>query len=234
MRHRLAKQRLRIVDRVEALRDGDLADLFQGRAVLFHVQSLNQCHQGIRPAIAKHIDEVAALIFELALRRRASIKGIAADQDRQVEMAALDGIRRAPDAHHAAGAAVIAVQHPVDFQSQLLRHVRRIVGTRLRGNRKSANLFFIEPRLFQRGANRIGVIRQRRRLGLARIFRRPVTDKTNFFPAHWCSFQSSGIRREATGMSKTMSVPSLTIALPHASCLMNFSPTARSISSSRP
>ncbi len=145
--HGLAKQRLWIIERIKALGDGDLADLFEGRTVVGHVQALNQCHQRIRPAVAEHVHEVAALIFQLPLRRRAPIEGIAADQDSQIEVTAFDGVRRPSDAHDAARAAVVAVQYPIDFQAQLFRHVRRIVRTRLGRDRKSANLFFIDPGL---------------------------------------------------------------------------------------
>ena len=62
-------------------------------------------------------DEVAALVLELALCGRASVEGIPADQQCQIEMAALDRVRCAPDAHHAACATVVAVQHPIDFQA---------------------------------------------------------------------------------------------------------------------
>jgi hypothetical protein len=116
-RHGLAKQRLRIVQRIETLRHGDLADLFQRRAIISHVQSLDQRHQGIRSAVAEYIDEVAALVLELALCGRASVEGIAADQQCQIEVTALDRVGCAPDAHHAAGATVVAVQHPIDFQA---------------------------------------------------------------------------------------------------------------------
>jgi hypothetical protein len=64
----------------------------------------------------------------------------------------------ASHAHDAAGAAVVAVQYPVDLQSQLLGDVGRIIRTRLRRNREPAEIFFLETGLPKRITDRVGVI----------------------------------------------------------------------------
>src|SRR6185503_9440417 len=92
--------------------------------------------------------------------------------------------RRPPHAHDAAGAAVVAVQHPVDFEPQLLGHVRRIIRARLRRDRESAQILLVQPGLPQRVTNRLGVVPKRRSLGLSRVLRRAVTGKAHFFSSH--------------------------------------------------
>ena len=205
-RHRLAKQRLRIVERVEALRHGDLADLLQGRAEVLHVQALDQRHQRIRPAVAVDIDEVAALILQLPLVRDAAVERIARQQQRDVEMAALDGIRRAAHRADTAGAAIVGVEHPVELESQLFRHMGRGVRTRLRRDRQAVDVFFLEPGLIQRRANRRRILAQQRLLGFARIFRRPIADKTNFFSSHlFALFQSLTVFKRSNSSEFTKS-----------------------------
>ena len=142
-----SKERLRIVERVFALRHGNLADLFQRSAVLLHMEPFNQGHQRVRAAVTVDVDVVAALVFELPLLGITAVERITSHEHDHINMAALNRVCRAPHAHDASGAAVVRVQHPIDFEPKLLRDVRRIVRTRLCRDGKTLNVGFAKTRL---------------------------------------------------------------------------------------
>jgi ABC-type nitrate/sulfonate/bicarbonate transport system permease component len=83
-----------------------------------------------------------------------------------------------------AGAAAVAVQYPVQFEAQLLGHVGRIVGARLGHHGEAVDLLLGDPRLGHGVLHRLGVVGQKRPVGLPRVFRRAVADQAYLLSQH--------------------------------------------------
>ena len=131
------------------------------------MEPLNQRHETVRPAVAVDIDVVGALIFQRSLMHDALVEGIAADQDRDFDMARLNGVGRAAHAGHATRPSIVSVQHPIQFQAKLLSHMRRIIGTRLGGYGEPLNIALFKPGLTKGTADGLGIIPEDWLLGLS-------------------------------------------------------------------
>ena len=93
------------------------------------------------------VNNLAALILQRTLMRYAPVKGVTRQQQGYVQMAAFDGIRGAAYGANAARTAIVGVKHPIELEAQLLRDVRRRVGTRLGRDRQAIDIFFLQAGL---------------------------------------------------------------------------------------
>ena len=129
-RQRHLEQRVRVLQRVGALGDGDAAEVLARRAVRAHVGGGDEGEDRVRPARAVRVAGVAREVREAAehLPERLDVVGVGGDAGDDVGVARLHRARGAAQRHHARGAAGRDVVEPARRQAQVLGHADGGVG----------------------------------------------------------------------------------------------------------
>jgi hypothetical protein len=97
-RQRLLEERLRVFQRVGALRDAELAEVLPRSAVKAHVVGGEEGEARVRPPGAVRIDRVARELAEVREReaKRIHVVGVAGEAGDNLGIAGLHGARGAP------------------------------------------------------------------------------------------------------------------------------------------
>src|SRR5437667_149374 len=124
------EKRVRIPQRIGALRHAQLAEILARRAVDAHVVRREKGEARVRAARAVGIDCVACELAEIGERQPKGVDviGVAGDARDDVRVTRLHRARRAPQGDHAAGAAERQVVEPARRQAEVLREADRRVG----------------------------------------------------------------------------------------------------------